>query len=119
MAGSKGSALGLPFGSSRLSLVRSARTTISNRVETHADPNDRPGRPLRRGWTTGSCATAGAKAAYAALLTGAFPDPVEVTLPNGHAVAFSLAESALADYCSRLNLQVLCYRKFSATSFLV
>ena len=40
-------------------------------------------RPLRRGWTTGTCATAAAKAAYAALLTGEFPDPVEVTLPRG------------------------------------
>ena len=26
--------------------------------------------PLRRGWTTGACATAAAKAAFAALLTG-------------------------------------------------
>ena len=28
-------------------------------------------RPLRRGWTTGACATASAKAAFTALLTGA------------------------------------------------
>jgi cobalt-precorrin-5B (C1)-methyltransferase len=27
-------------------------------------------RPLRRGWTTGTCAAAAAKAAYAALVTG-------------------------------------------------
>jgi cobalt-precorrin-5B (C1)-methyltransferase len=51
-------------------------------------------RPLRRGWTTGACATAAAKAAYAALLSGAFPDPVEVTLPRGERVAFALAEAA-------------------------
>src|SRR6266700_3948721 len=48
-------------------------------------------RPLRRGWTTGTCATAAAKAAYAALLTGEFPDPVEVTLPRGERVSFALA----------------------------
>jgi cobalt-precorrin-5B (C1)-methyltransferase len=48
-------------------------------------------RPLRRGWTTGACATAASKAAYTALLTGAFPDPVEITLPRGQRVAFSLA----------------------------
>ena len=48
-------------------------------------------RPLRRGWTTGACATAAAKAAYAALLTGEFPDPVEVTLPRGRCASFALA----------------------------
>lgn len=48
-------------------------------------------RPLRRGWTTGACATAAAKAAYAALLTGEFSDPVEVTLPRGERPTFALA----------------------------
>ncbi len=52
--------------------------------------------PLRRGWTTGACATAAAKAAYAALLTGAFPDPVTITLPGGQRPAFALAESRLS-----------------------
>ncbi len=52
---------------------------------------DRQNRPLRRGWTTGTCAAAAAKAAYAALLTGEFPDPVEVTLPRGERTAFALA----------------------------
>jgi cobalt-precorrin-5B (C1)-methyltransferase len=47
--------------------------------------------PLRRGWTTGTCAAGAAKAAYAALLTGEFPDPVEVTLPKGQRPAFALA----------------------------
>ncbi len=51
-------------------------------------------RPLRRGWTTGACATAAAKAAYAALLSGVFPDPVDVVLPRGELVAFALAETA-------------------------
>ena len=48
---------------------------------------------MRRGWTTGTCATAAAKAAYAALLGGAFPDPVQVRLPRGECVAFALAET--------------------------
>jgi cobalt-precorrin-5B (C1)-methyltransferase len=48
-------------------------------------------KPLRRGWTTGTCAAAAAKAACAALLTGEFPDPVEVTLPGGAKPAFALA----------------------------
>jgi cobalt-precorrin-5B (C1)-methyltransferase len=50
-----------------------------------------PDRPLRPGWTTGTCAAAAAKAAYAALVTGKFPDPVEVTLPRGERPAFALA----------------------------
>jgi len=50
-----------------------------------------PDRPLRRGWTTGTCATAAAKAAYMALLTGEFPDPVEVTLPRCERPSFALA----------------------------
>ena len=49
------------------------------------------GRLLRRGWTTGACATAAGKAAFTALATGEFPDPVEITLPGGQSVAFSLA----------------------------
>ncbi len=52
--------------------------------------------PLRRGWTTGACATAAAKAAFAALLTGEFPDPVEIGLPRGQRVSFALAETSLA-----------------------
>lgn len=50
-------------------------------------------RPLKRGWTTGACATAAAKAAGLALKTGQFPDPVEITLPGGQNVAFALAKS--------------------------
>ncbi|MDI4658018.1 cobalt-precorrin-5B (C(1))-methyltransferase, partial [Xanthobacter autotrophicus] len=52
-------------------------------------------RPLKRGWTTGTCAAGAAKAAFAALVTGTFPDPVEVELPNGARPAFALAVHAL------------------------
>ena len=50
---------------------------------------------LRRGWTTGACATAATTAAYTALLTGEFPDPVAITLPKGHRPAFALAGERL------------------------
>ncbi len=56
-----------------------------------------PDRPLRYGWTTGTCATAAAKAAYTALLTGTFPDPIEVTLPKGQRPAFALATTSLGE----------------------
>ena len=47
-------------------------------------------RELRRGWTTGACAAAATRAAYTALVTGRFPDPVSVTLPGGEAPCFPL-----------------------------
>jgi cobalt-precorrin-5B (C1)-methyltransferase len=56
---------------------------------------DPPKSKLRRGWTTGACATAAAKAAYTALLTGEFPDPVEVMLPRGDRPAFALATTRI------------------------
>jgi cobalt-precorrin-5B (C1)-methyltransferase len=58
---------------------------------------DTPDRPLRYGWTTGTCATAAAKAAFTALATGEFPDPVEVTLPRGERPAFALATTRIED----------------------
>lgn len=55
---------------------------------------DKPDRPLRRGWTTGACATAATRAACEALATGAFPDPVAIALPSGQEVLFALARTA-------------------------
>jgi cobalt-precorrin-5B (C1)-methyltransferase len=51
----------------------------------------KPEGPLRRGWTTGACATAATKAAFTALITGEFPDPVEILLPKGERPSFALA----------------------------
>ncbi len=51
-----------------------------------------PEGPLRRGWTTGACATAATAAAYTALLTGEFPDPVTIRLPKGQTPSFPLAK---------------------------
>jgi cobalt-precorrin-5B (C1)-methyltransferase len=50
---------------------------------------------LRYGWTTGACATAATTAAYTALLTGEFPDPVGITLPKGQQPTFALAVEEL------------------------
>lgn len=46
---------------------------------------------LRKGWTTGTCASAAAKAATIALLTGSPPEQVEVALPGGRRVSFEIA----------------------------
>jgi len=50
---------------------------------------------LRRGWTTGACATAATEAALAALWTGAFPDSVTITLPRGETPTFALSHKAV------------------------
>lgn len=56
----------------------------------------KPEGALRRGWTTGACATAATKAAYTALLTGHFPDPVTIALPKGEQPGFALARERLS-----------------------
>jgi len=57
-------------------------------------------RPLRRGWTTGTCAAAAAKAAYTALITGEFPDPVAIVLPRGERPSFALATARLDQHAA-------------------
>jgi len=61
--------------------------STDNAAMTHSDPHQAQG--LRRGWTTGTCATAAAKAAATALLTGRFPACVTVTLPRGGGADFT------------------------------
>ncbi len=68
------------------------------------EPGRRPDRPLRRGWTTGACAAAAAKAAFEALLTGNFPDPVTIRLPRGETPAFALARTAMGDGFARASI---------------
>ncbi|WP_372422738.1 cobalt-precorrin-5B (C(1))-methyltransferase [Salinarimonas chemoclinalis] len=72
-----------------------SRGTGETAAQSPSDPDAAlgapPPGPLRRGWTTGACATAAARAAFVALRTGAFPDPVEIVLPHGARVAFALA----------------------------
>jgi cobalt-precorrin-5B (C1)-methyltransferase len=52
---------------------------------------EKPEGELRRGWTTGACATAAVKSAFTALRTGRFPDPVTIALPKGEQPSFALA----------------------------
>ncbi|MEM7143009.1 MAG: cobalt-precorrin-5B (C(1))-methyltransferase [Actinomycetota bacterium] len=48
---------------------------------------------LRTGWTTGTCASAAAKAATIWLLHGDAPSEIEVALPSGERVAFPTADA--------------------------
>lgn len=63
-------------------------------MDEESDIGTKPDRPLKRGWTTGACATAATKAALGALLGDGFPDPVEITLPGGQTPTFALAHEA-------------------------
>ncbi len=62
-----------------------------SRMEESKKTPEKPATALRRGWTTGACATAAAKSAVAALLGEEFADPVEITLPGGQKPKFALA----------------------------
>jgi cobalt-precorrin-5B (C1)-methyltransferase len=64
-------------------------------VSTPADPfdeslPDKPTGELRRGWTTGACATAAARGATELLLTNTAPAVAAITLPSGISVSFAL-----------------------------
>jgi cobalt-precorrin-5B (C1)-methyltransferase len=66
-------------------------------MENNDDTTNIDGRELRRGWTTGACATAAAKAAYIGLLSGKIPGEIEITLPGGQTPVFKVIEWNLAD----------------------
>jgi cobalt-precorrin-5B (C1)-methyltransferase len=63
----------------------------------HRGMTRKPPGPLRKGWTTGACATAATRAAYGALLTGHFTDPVSITLPRGETPSFTLVRTEAGD----------------------
>ncbi len=55
----------------------------------------KPDGPLRKGWTTGACAAAAAKAAFQALLTGRAPDRVCIRLPKGQTPDFEVVDARI------------------------
>ncbi len=61
-------------------------------------------KPLRKGWTTGACAAAAAKAAWGALLTGVFADPVAIRLPRGDTPSFALSRTERGDDWARTGI---------------
>ena len=57
---------------------------------------DEDTRELRRGWTTGACATAAAKASYIGLITGQIPSNIQITLPGGKTPSFFVYDSSIS-----------------------
>ncbi len=90
-----------------LTIILPAQLPAPYKVRTMDEPDAglaKPDTPLRRGWTTGACATAAAKAAMTALLTGRFPDPVSIVLPKGETPAFALALEALGEASAKAGI---------------
>lgn len=54
-----------------------------------------PEKELRRGWTTGACATAAVQAALYGLWEGRVPASVQITLPRGETPVFEIAHSRI------------------------
>jgi len=62
-----------------------------SKVTRTQKPDNKQATPLRRGWTTGACATAATKSALSALFKADFIDPVTISLPKGDTPSFPLA----------------------------
>lgn len=72
---------------------------IPDQASTFPEPHEPPLAPevaratgLRSGWTTGTCASAAAKAAVIWLLSGSPPATVEVAIPGGRRVSFQVSD---------------------------
>jgi len=55
----------------------------------------KPETALRKGWTTGACAAAAAKAAFRALIVGEFNKTAQILLPKGQTPTFDLKQQTL------------------------
>ncbi len=56
-----------------------------------------PETELRRGWTTGACATAAVQAALGGLWEGRVPSSVQITLPRGETPVFAIEKSEIGE----------------------
>lgn len=71
---------------------------MNDEIDTSKENPETKGRQtLKRGWTTGACATAATKSALTALITGEFIDPVGIILPKGEVPFFPLAYEGLGE----------------------
>jgi len=65
-------------------------------VQRHMMETSKP-KGTRKGYTTGACSAAAARAATLGLLTGSVPDEVACTLPNGQVVRFAVTDGSCAN----------------------
>ena len=64
----------------------------------------KPEQTLRKGWTTGACAAAATKAAWIAMLTGSFPNPVTIRLPRNNTPSFELKTQEIGEGWARAGI---------------
>lgn len=77
------------------SATNSNASSLNREGSNASSQNPEGATALKRGWTTGACATAATKAALTALLTGTFQDPVTITLPKGEKPSFPLTDEKI------------------------
>jgi cobalt-precorrin-5B (C1)-methyltransferase len=80
------------------------RPSTQDQQEKPDDMARKPDGPLRKGWTTGACATAATRAAWKALLSGHFPNPVTIPLPRGETPSFDLVKFERGDDWARASV---------------
>lgn len=68
-----------------------------SKVTRTQKPDNEQATSLKRGWTTGACATAATKSALSALFKSDFIDPVTISLPKGDTPSFALAYEKSGD----------------------
>lgn len=73
------------------SATKEQRLASGAKLHIVASMTGKPSTDLRRGWTTGACASAATKAALQAFWGGGFPRDVTITLPKGERPCFALA----------------------------
>ncbi len=77
--------------------ARRYKNGMEKRPVTSADRGGAAAGPLRRGWTTGACATAATRAALIGLWSGEIPETVRIALPRGERPSFAVAEGRCGD----------------------
>lgn len=63
--------------------------------------NPKKPKGTRKGYTTGACSAAAARAATLGLLTGKVPEQIDSLLPNGQRILFAVHEGTVTEQCAQ------------------